>query len=212
MSVEDLAKLSKMIITDFSEYYHLFSQKEFTHNGIKQGNRNPLLYSMEFADGLKTGHTDEAGFCLTASAMKNGRRLIGVMSGMKSNKERSEEAEKLMNYGFREFDNYKILSKGDLLATAKVWYGKEDSVDLMVNDDIVETIKKNLRNKHILSVKYKEPIKAPVKKGEKIGQVSLVYPNNDEKTFPLVAANDVEQMSMFKKFITNLKYLILGNE
>ncbi len=212
MSVEDLAKLSKMIITDFSEYYHLFSQKEFTHNGIKQGNRNPLLYSMEFADGLKTGHTDEAGFCLTASAMKNGRRLIGVMSGMKSNKERSEEAEKLMNYGFREFDNYKILSKGDLLATAKVWYGKEDSVDLMVNDDIVETIKKNLRNKHILSVKYKEPIKAPVKKGEKIGQVSLVYPNNDEKTFPLVAANDVEQMSMFEKFITNLKYLILGNE
>ncbi|MBQ7304283.1 MAG: D-alanyl-D-alanine carboxypeptidase [Alphaproteobacteria bacterium] len=212
MSVEDLAKLSKMIITDFSEYYHLFSQKEFTHNGIKQGNRNPLLYSMEFADGLKTGHTDEAGFCLTASAIKDGRRLISVMSGMKSNKERSEEAEKLMNYGFREFDNYKILNKGDVLATAKVWYGKEDSVDLMVNDDIVETIKKNLRNKHILSVKYKEPIKAPIKKGEKIGQVSLVYPNSDEKTFPLVAANDVEQMSMFKKFITNLKYLILGNE
>lgn len=212
MSVEDLAKLSKMIITDFSEYYHLFSQKEFTHNGIKQGNRNPLLYSMEFADGLKTGHTDEAGFCLTASAIKDGRRLISVMSGMKSNKERSEEAEKLMNYGFREFDNYKILDKGDVLATAKVWYGKEDSVDLMVNDDIVETIKKNLRNKHILSVKYKEPIKAPIKKGEKIGQVSLVYPNSDEKTFPLVAANDVEQMSMFKKFITNLKYLILGNE
>ena len=106
MSVEDLAILARKLIEEFPQFYHLFSQKEFTHNGIKQGNRNPLLYSMEFADGLKTGHTDEAGFCLTASAIKDGRRLISVMSGMKSNKERSEEAEKLMNYGFREFDNY----------------------------------------------------------------------------------------------------------
>ncbi len=212
MSVEDLAKLSKLLIKDFGEYYHLFSQKEFTHNKIKQGNRNPLLYSMEFADGLKTGHTDEAGFCLTASAKKNGRRLIGVMGGMKSNTERSEEAEKLMNYGFREFDNYKILNKGDVLATANVWYGKDDTVDLTVSKDIIQTIKKSLRNKHQLKISYENPVKAPIKKGAKLGKISLVYPNGDEKDYPLVAASDVEQMGVFKKFIANLKYLILGNK
>ena len=212
MSVEDLAKLAKLIIEEFEDYYHLFSQKEFTYNGIKQGNRNPLLYSMDAADGLKTGHTDEAGFCLTASAKKNGRRLISVMGGMKSNKERSEEAEKLMNYGFREFDNYKILNKGDVLSTAKVWYGKTNMLDLTVSDNVVETIKKNLRNKYELRVSYKEPIKAPVNKGDKVGRVTLVSPEGFEKDFPLVAANDVEQMSVFNKFMANLKYLVLGNK
>jgi len=212
MSAEDLAKLAKLLINDFEEFYHLFSQKEFTHNGIKQGNRNPLLYSMDSADGLKTGHTDEAGFCLTASAKKNNRRLISVMAGMKSNAERSEEAEKLMNYGFREFDNYKILSKGDVLATANVWYGKDDTVDLTVSNNIIQTLKKKLRNKYQLKISYKDPIKAPIKKGDEVGVMSLVYPNGDEKDYPLVAASDVEQMGVFKKFIANLKYLILGNK
>ena len=212
MSVEDLAKLSKLLIKDFGEYYHLFSQKEFTHNGIKQGNRNPLLYSMDSADGLKTGHTDEAGFCLTASAQKNGRRLISVMGGMKSNKERSEEAEKLMNYGFREFDNYTILKKGDVLATANVWYGKSQTLDLTVSKDIVQTVKRNMRNKYQIKVSYEDPIKAPIKKGDKVGTVSFVHPDGNKADYPLVAANDVEQISVFKKFIANLKYLILGNK
>ena len=101
MSVEDLSKLARILINEFPEYYHLFSQKEYTHNNIRQGNRNPLLYSMSYADGLKTGHTEEAGFSLTASAKKDNRRLIGVMTGLKSNKERSEEAEKIMSWGFR---------------------------------------------------------------------------------------------------------------
>ena len=96
MSVEDLAKLARHIIKEFPEFYHIFSEKYYTHNNITQGNRNPLLYSMPNADGLKTGHTEEAGFCLTASAKKGERRLIEVMTGMNSNKERSEEAERLM--------------------------------------------------------------------------------------------------------------------
>ncbi len=212
MSAEDLAKLAKLLINDFEEFYHLFSQKEFTHNGIKQGNRNPLLYSMDSADGLKTGHTDEAGFCLTASAKKNNRRLISVMAGMKSNAERSEEAEKLMNYGFREFDNYKILNKGAVLATANVWYGKDDTVDLTVSNNIIQTLKKKLRNKYQLKISYKDPIKAPIKKGDEVGVISLVYPDGEKIDYPLVAASDVEQMGVFKKFIANLKYLILGNK
>ncbi|MBQ8870139.1 MAG: D-alanyl-D-alanine carboxypeptidase [Alphaproteobacteria bacterium] len=212
MSAEDLAKLSKFLIEDFGEFYHLFSQKEFTHNGIKQGNRNPLLYSMESADGLKTGHTDEAGFCLAASATKNGRRLIGVMSGMNSNKERSEEAEKLINYGFREFDNYKIFKKGDKFGTAKVWYGMTDNVDLVTPYDVLQTIKRNLKNKYELKVSYKEPIKAPIKKGDKIGKITLISPEGDKQYFPLVANADVKQIGVFKKFVANLKYLLLGNK
>ena len=114
MSMEDLALLAKAIIQEFPEFYHIFSEKYFTFNNIKQGNRNPLLYSMPNADGMKTGHTEEAGFSLTATAKRGERRLIEVMSGMKSNKERSEEAEKLMSWGFREFDNYQILNSKHL--------------------------------------------------------------------------------------------------
>ncbi len=212
MSVEDLAVLSKLLIRDFGEYYHLFSQKEFTHNNIKQSNRNPLLYSMDAADGLKTGHTDEAGFCLSASAYKNGRRLIGVMSGMASNKERSEETEKLMNYGFREFNNYKILNKGDVVATANVWYGQNKTVEMVVPYDITETIKRSLRNKYELKVRYKEPVKAPIKKGDTIGELILIDSEGSEKDFPLLAKNDVEQIGVFQKFVANLKYLVLGNK
>lgn len=212
MSVEDLAILSKLLIRDFGEYYHIFSQKEFTHNNIKQTNRNPLLYSMESADGLKTGHTDEAGFCLSASAYKDGRRLIGVMSGMSSNKERSEETEKLMNYGFREFDNYKILEKGDVMATANVWYGKSKTIGMVVPYDITETVKRSLSNKYELKIRYKAPVKAPVKKGDTLGKLILMNNEGVEKDFPLVAENDVEQVGVFQKFVANLKYIMLGNK
>lgn len=212
MSAEDLAKLSYLLIKDFNEYYHLFSQKEFTHNGIKQGNRNPLLYSMPYADGLKTGHTDEAGFCLTASAVKDGRRLISVMAGMNSNKERSEEAEKLINFGFREFSNYKILNQGDVLATINVWYGKDKTVDAVVAEDITETVRKSLRNKYEMKLTYKEPLKAPIKKGDVIAKLTLTYPQGETKDINLVAKNDVDEVSVFKKFVANLKYLLLGDK
>ena len=137
MSMEDLAILSRHIIKEFPDLYQYFSEKEFVYNNIKQGNRNPLLYSMKGADGLKTGHTEEAGFCLAASATKGDRRLIGVMSGMSSNKERSEESERLISWGFREFNNYKMFNKGQVLATAKVWYGKDKTIDLTVDEDVV---------------------------------------------------------------------------
>ena len=114
ISVEDLAKLARHIIKEFPEFYHFFKQKEFTYNGIKQGNRNPLLYSLKGADGLKTGHTDEAGFCLTGSVVRGDRRLIEVMAGLSSNKERSEETESLMTWGFANFDNFKFFNKNQI--------------------------------------------------------------------------------------------------
>ena len=212
MSAEDLALLAKRIIKEFPEYYHIFSEKYFTHNNIKQGNRNPLLYSMKGADGLKTGHTEEAGFCLTASAVRDGRRLIGVMAGMNSNKERSEEAERLMNYGFREFDNYKILTAGEVLAEVPVWYGKEKTVNMVVPEDIVETIRRSNKDEYKMKIVYDEPLKAPIVKGAVIGYAQLNDPEGNVRKINLVAANDVERMGVWGRFVANLKYLIFGDK
>ena len=212
MSAEDLALLAHRIIKEFPEYYHIFSEKYFTHNNIKQGNRNPLLYSMKGADGLKTGHTEEAGFCLTASATRDGRRLIGVMAGMNSNKERSEEAERLMNYGFREFDNYQILTASQVIAEVPVWYGKAKSVQMVVPEDVIETIRRNEKDKYTMKVVYDEPLKAPIEKGAVIGYAQLSDPEGNIRKINLVAGESVEKMGVFGRFMANLKYLVLGDK
>ncbi len=210
MSVEDLAKLARIIIKDFPEYYHLFSEKNYTHNNIRQGNRNPLLYSMPEADGLKTGHTEEAGFCLTGSAKRGDRRLISVMSGLSSNKERSEEAEKIMNWGFREFDNYKILKQGQKVAEVPVWFGEETSVDLLVNQDVLKTIKKNKASKVKLTAVYDKPVKAPIAQGDKLGFVRVEIPGQNPIEVPLIAGKDVKKLGWFGKIMENIKYLLFG--
>ena len=172
MSVEDLARLARVIISEFPEFYHIFSEHTYTHNNIKQGNRNPLLYSMPYADGLKTGHTEEAGFCLVASAKKDNRRLISVMAGLKSNKERSEEAEKLMSWGFREFSNYTLFKKNQVIAEIPVWLGSENNINLVVDRDVRRTLKKSSVNKVKMTAVYDKPVTAPIKKGDRLGRHS----------------------------------------
>lgn len=210
MSMEDLAILARHIIKEFPELYHYFSQKEFVYNNIKQGNRNPLLYTMKGADGLKTGHTEEAGFCLAASATKGERRLIEVMSGMSSNRERSEEAERLMSWGFREFNNFKILTKGQTVATAKVWYGKEDSVNLTVADDVLKTVHMSQQDNVKATAEFDEPVKAPIKAGQEIGTIKIEIEGQSPLNVPLIAANDVLETGMLGKFWANVKYFIFG--
>ncbi len=210
MSMEDLAILARHIIKEFPELYHYFSQKEFVYNNIKQGNRNPLLYTMKGADGLKTGHTEEAGFCLAASATKGERRLIEVMSGMSSNRERSEEAERLMSWGFREFNNFKILTKGQTVATAKVWYGKEDSVNLTVADDVLKTVHMSQQDNVKATAEFDEPVKAPIKAGQEIGTIKIEIDGQSPLNVPLIAANDVSETGMLGKFWANVKYFIFG--
>lgn len=210
MSVEDLAKLARRIIAEYPQYYHLFSQKEFVYHNIRQGNRNPLLYSMQSADGLKTGHTEEAGFCLTASAKRGDRRLIGVMTGLKSNKERSEEADKIMNWGFREFDNYTILKKGTKIAEIPVWYGQQAEVDMLVSQDVIRTLKKNKSDKIKLTAVYDKPVKAPVKAGQQLGYVKAEIPGQEDLQIPLVAAKDVAKVGVWGKITKNIRYLLLG--
>lgn len=212
MSVEDLAILAREIIKEFPEYYHLFSEKNYTHNNIRQGNRNPLLYSMPEADGLKTGHTEEAGFCLTGSAKRGDRRLISVMSGLSSNKERSAEAEKIMNWGFREFDNYKILKQGQKVAEVPVWFGKEKKVDLLVNQDLLKTIKKSKAQKVQLTAVYNTPVKAPIVQGDQLGYVRVEIPGQETMEIPLIAGKDIDKIGWFGKIIENIKYLLFGAE
>lgn len=210
MSMEDLALLSKAIISEFPEFFHIFSEKEFTFNGIKQGNRNPLLYTMRNADGMKTGHTEEAGFSLTATVKRGDRRLIEAMGGMKSNKERSEEAEKLINWGFREFDNYKILEQGQMVAEVPVWMGEEDSVGLVVNEDVVKTIARGKVIDTKMTVVFDKPVRAPIKKGDQLGIVKVEIPDREKFDVPLYADKDVDEVGVFGRIKRNLKYRIWG--
>lgn len=212
MSVEDLAKLSRRIISEYPQFYHLFSQKEFTYQNIRQGNRNPLLYSMPNADGLKTGHTEEAGYCLAASAKKGERRLIGVMTGLSSMKERSEEAEKIMGWGFREFDNYTLLKKDVKVADIPVWYGVETTVPMLISQDVVRTLKRNKSDKVKLVAVYDKPVKAPVKAGQQLGVVKVKLPGQEDLEVPLIASKDVAKVGLFGKIRKNIGYLLLGQE
>ena len=210
MSVEDLAKLARILISQFPEYYHIFSEQNFTHNNIKQGNRNPLLYSMPNADGLKTGHTEEAGFCLVASAKKENRRLISVMAGLKSNKERSEEAEKLMSWGFREFSNYTMFKNGQVIAEIPVWQGNEESIKLIVDHDIRRTLKKSSVNKIKMTAVYDKPVAAPIKKGDKLGVIKIDIPGQGNFEIPLTSDRDVKKLGFFGRIMSNLRYLLFG--
>ena len=212
MSVEDLAKLARHIIKEFPEFYHIFSEKYYTHNNITQGNRNPLLYSMPNADGLKTGHTEEAGFCPTASAQKGERRLIEVMTGMNSNKERSEEAERLMEWGFREFNNYNLLNKGQTIAEIPVVFGSEKQVRLVVPETVKRTLKKSQAPKIKMTAVYDKPVKAPVAAGDKLGEVRIELDGQEMENLPLVADRNVEKLGFFGRIGQNLKYLLFGAE
>ncbi|MBR1825446.1 MAG: D-alanyl-D-alanine carboxypeptidase [Alphaproteobacteria bacterium] len=212
MSMEDLAILSRHIISEFPDLYHYFKEKEFKYNNIKQGNRNPLLYSMSGADGLKTGHTEEAGFCLAASAVKDGRRLIEVMSGMNSNKERSEESERLMSWGFREFQNIKMFDNNQVVATAKVWYGKESTVDMAVAEKVIKTVHTSQIDDVKTTAEFDEPIKAPIKKGDQIGVLKIEIAEQKPLEVPLVAVKNVEKVGLTGRFWANFKYFLFGAE
>lgn len=212
ISVEDLAILARHIIKEFPDYYHFFKQKEFTFNDIKQGNRNPLLYNLKGADGLKTGHTDEAGYCLTGSVERGNRRLIEVVTGLSSNSERSEETEKLMTWGFATFDNYTFFNKNQIITEVPVWYGAKKSVQAIVPQTIKLTIKKSKKHKYSASATYNTPVTAPVKKGDKIGELFIKYGDKTVEKYPLVAKEDIAKMGALSRFIENIKYFIFGTE
>lgn len=193
MTARDLVVLAERTIKDFPEYYHFYSEKEFTYNGIKQGNRNPLLYKSVGADGLKTGHTKEAGYGLTASAKQADRRVVLVVAGLPSMAARAEESVRLIDYAFREFENVPLVKAGEEVETASVWLGESDTVPLQATRDVVITVPRRARSDMKLAVVYDGPVPAPIRKGDPLGKLVMSAPGIAPVEVPLVAGGDVER-------------------
>jgi D-alanyl-D-alanine carboxypeptidase (penicillin-binding protein 5/6) len=211
MTAKDLATLARRVITDFPEYYHYDAEKDFTYNGIKQGNRNPLLYKDLGADGLKTGHTEEAGYGLTASVVRENRRIVMVLSGMKTMKERAQESERLIEWAFREFGGYTLFKEGEQVDEAEVWLGADAKVPLVVPQDATATLPRRSRKDMKVTVAYDKPVKAPVKKGQEIGKLVVSAPEIPTQEFPLVAAKDVDRLGALGRVGAAVGYLVFGN-
>lgn len=211
MSPKDLAVLAKLTIEHFPEYYHYYSEHSFVYNGIKQNNRNPLIYKDMGADGLKTGHTKESGYGLTGSATRGERRLILVVNGLTSKKERAREPERLLEWGFREFGNYALFGGGEVVEEAQIWLGKEPTVQLIIKNDLKLTLHKKSRREMKVAVNYQGPIPAPVKKGDMLATLTVSAPGEKTIEVPLVAANDVEQLGLIGRLIAAFKHILWGS-
>ena len=206
----DLALLSYRLINDFPEYYHYFSQKDFTYNNIKQGNRNPLLYRNIGADGVKTGHTDIAGYGLIGSAIQNGRRLIVVFNGTNSMQERADEGAKLLDWGFRNFTPINLFKKGDTVEQAAVWFGAQPNVPVVVNEPIKGIYKVGEQDKLKVTAVIDEPVQAPVKAGQEIGVLNVKMGDFPARSYKLYAGADVGEMGFFDRMILRSKLLFSG--
>lgn len=218
-TARDLAKLAKLIISRFPQHYHFYSEKEFTYGidqvtkkPITQGNRNPLLYKDVGADGLKTGHTDAAGYGLTLSAKRGDRRLIMVFNGLKSMNERSREAERLIELGFSQFDNYKLFTAGAVVDEADVWLGNAQRVPMVIDRNVALTLPRQTKGALKVSVTYDNPVPAPIAKGTPIGK--LVVANKDQTVMevPLLAGADVQQLGFTGRISAAVSYLLWGSK
>ena len=210
VTVHDLAILARDTIRNFPDLYELYSVKEFTYNGIRQPNRNPLLGTSAGVDGLKTGHTESAGYGLTASAERDGRRLIIVVNGLNSVRERRTESQKLLDWGFREFDNYDLFAKDETVSAANVWLGAETKVDLVADQKILLTLPRSARRDMKVSVVYEGPIPAPISQGDQIATLKVEVPDQETQEFPLYAAHDVGRLGFVGRIGAAIKYLLWG--
>jgi serine-type D-Ala-D-Ala carboxypeptidase (penicillin-binding protein 5/6) len=210
MSVRDLARLAKIIIENYPEYYGIFAEKEFTYSGIRQYARNPLLHRDLGADGLKTGHTEKAGYGLTASAVRDGRRLVIVLAGLEGPADRARESERLLEHGFRDFKNYQLFARGDSVDHADVWLGSTGTVPLVVPDDVWVSLTPEGRRDLEVKVVYDGPIPAPVADGSQLAQLEISAPGLEPRRVPLIAGEAVQAANMFGRMTSAIGYLIWG--
>jgi len=211
MTARDLATLAMRTIKDFPEYYHYYGDTEYEFNNIKQGNRNPLLYKGMGADGLKTGHTEEAGYSLTASVKREDRRVILVLGGLPTMKARAQESERLIDWAFREFNDYRLFAAGVKVDEAEVWLGSEAKVPLTVSQDLRITLPRKARKDMKVTAKYDRPIAAPITKGQTVGKVIVTAPDVPPTEVPLVTAADIPRMDPLGRIATLAGYLVWGN-
>jgi D-alanyl-D-alanine carboxypeptidase (penicillin-binding protein 5/6) len=211
MTARDLATLARILITDYPEYYGIFAEREFTFSGIRQYARNPLLYGDSGADGLKTGHTNEAGYGLTASAVREGRRLVMVLTGLRRPEDRAREAEGLLEYGFRQFRNYQLFASGAPVAQADVWLGAAGTVPLVIQKDVWISLTPEARRKLEVKVVYDGPLPAPVAGGSQVAELAITAPGLAPLRFPLVAGATVQAANVLHRMTNALGYLIWGS-
>ncbi len=215
-TARDLAKLARFLIREYPDFYSYYSEKEFTYGKsldgkpITQGNRNPLLYKSVGADGLKTGHTEASGYGLTASASREDRRLVMVINGLNSVRERSSESERLINWGFQVFDNYQLFKAGETVEDAKVWLGDAVTVPLVIEDDLTITIPKTARRNMKVRVIYESPVPAPVQAGTTIGLVEVTAPDIEPIVRPLKTTQSVGQLDFFGRITSAINFIIFG--
>lgn len=208
-TARDLAKLATALIHDFPEYYKYYSQIEYTYNGIKQGNRNPLLYKNMGADGVKTGHTEDAGYGLIGSGVYNDRRVVIVINGLTSMNERATEAANILDWGMKNFENKTLAKAGTPVEKAAVVMGEQETVPLVLREDIVATVPRSGKN-YKVSVSYQEPLEAPIRQGQEIGKLIIEMPEGEKTETPLYAAREVKRLGLFAGTLIKAMNMIAG--
>ncbi len=209
-TARDLSKVTIATIQNFPKYYHFYSQKTFTYAGIKQNNRNPALYKDIGADGLKTGHTAAAGYGLAASAIRNGRRLVLILNGLKTSRQRSLESERILDWGYRVFSNYKIFKPRQIVTHAKVWMGDKSRVGLVLDKGLVMSLRKNIIDKINIKAVFNEPVPAPISKGDQIGKLLVSVPGKNQLEIPMYASQGVTKLGWFYRIGAAISYILWG--
>ena len=206
-TAHDLALLAAAIAHDFPQYYPLYGKREYEYNGIKQYNRNRLLWDDPYVDGMKTGHTESAGYCLVASARRGERRLISVVLGTASNSLRASESQKLLNYGFRQFDTVRLYGKDQPVNTVRLWKGTARKVRVGFLHDFYLTLPKGLLSQLKITMETRQPLVAPVIQGQKIGTLKLSLDGKSYGSFTLVALNSVPLANVFSRGLDSIRLM-----
>ena len=210
MTVRELAKLARYVIQTYPDFYKLFGEREFTWNKIRQQNRNPLLTSLEGADGLKTGYTKEGGYGMVGSAVQNGMRLIVVVNGLDDPDDRASEAKKMLEWGYRNFEARILFAAQQPVGYAKVFGGESRSVKLASREPIKVMVQKNGTDKLIARVVYNGPVRAPVESGQQVGVIRVWRGHNIAMDAPVYAAESVGQGSTMRRAIDGASELVIG--
>ncbi|WP_308417063.1 D-alanyl-D-alanine carboxypeptidase family protein [Thiolapillus brandeum] len=201
---EDILKVTRALITEFPQFYPLYSTREFTYNGITQKNRNRLLWRDPSVDGIKTGHTAAAGYCLVASAKRENMRLLSVVMGTKSDEARARESQTLLNFGFRFYQTHRLYNAGTPLRTIRVWKGEVENLGLGVEQDLYVTIPRGSYDKLKARVQIRNSVMAPVSQGQKLGSITLEHDGKVIKEVPLVAQRRVREGGFFHNILDSM--------
>ena len=209
-TVYDIALLSMHLINEYPQYYHLFAETEFEWSGIKQNNRNSLLYKNMGVDGLKTGHLSKSGYGLAASAVDQNRRVISVVNGFENTQKRTQGSSRLITWAFREFTNLKLFEKEDIVGQVEISGASKKESDVSTGEEIIITIPKSKRDGLTTNIVVDDNISAPLNAGDKVGYLEISVPGEENQTYELYATNEIDRSNIFVRFFNYLINLILS--